>query len=497
MTATVAAVRSGGGYPDTPPYDPSTAYPELPSGRLTRDPNHAYAAVRDVLATLGLDRDHLGSSQWNPLGSVIEPGMTVVLKPNFVLSRHAGGGDLWAIVTHASVLRAVADYCVLALRGEGRLVIADAPQYDCNWSDLMDASGLPRVLDAIGGRGLDVACVDLRRYWSARRHFPSMVRPLPGDPAGSVEVDVGPDSALAGKDADRFYGAVYHREETIAAHSGGRHRYEVSGTVLGADAVVSVPKLKVHKKVGVTLNLKNLVGICTNKNHLVHYSLEPPARGGDQYPDGHFAPVEERLIRTERWMYDHLLASRRRLPEYLHRSAYWLHDKAVKPFGVTVEPSKRLEDAGNWYGNDSAWRMTIDLYRIALFGSDAGGLRPTPQRRWFSVVDGIIGGEGNGPLQPDAVASGTVVAGADLLAVDLVATRLMGFDPLLVPAFRFLTSPGAPEGLAADLADVVVASDTPEWRGCLSDPASTFLGFRPHPGWAGHLRIEGVRGVNA
>ena len=44
----------------------------------------------------------------------------------------------------------------------------------------------------------------------------------------------------------------------------------------------------------------------------------------------------------------------------------------------------------------------------------------------------MIGGENNGPLAPDPVAAGVLLAGENLLAVDLVAARLMGFDPLKI-----------------------------------------------------------------
>jgi len=71
--------------------------------------------------------------QWNPLGTIIKPGQTVLLKPNFVLSFNSSGDDLFAVVTHPSILRAIVDYVYLALKGIGRIVIADAPQMDCNW----------------------------------------------------------------------------------------------------------------------------------------------------------------------------------------------------------------------------------------------------------------------------------------------------------------------------------------------------------------------------
>ncbi|WP_376790011.1 DUF362 domain-containing protein [Thermoflexus sp.] len=46
-----------------------------------------------------------------------------------------------------------------------------------------------------------------------------------------------------------------------------------------------------------------------------------------------------------------------------------------------------------------------------------------------SVIDGIIGMEGDGPLFGTPVPHGVLAVGKDPLAVDVVGTRLMGFDP--------------------------------------------------------------------
>jgi uncharacterized protein (DUF362 family) len=493
MTARVAVVKlDETRYPRCAPFHPSEAYPEYPwGGRWLGDANAVYAGVRRALQLLGLDRAHIGTRQWNPLGNLIEPGMRVVIKPNFVVSRHRDGKDVFAIITHASVIRAVLDYVALALRNEGRVIVADGPQYDCNWQELLEATQLPGVLDFYANcPRLSVELIDLRPYWSRHRHFASQLEPLPGDPAGSLVIDLGRRSALYGKACpEKLYGAVYHRDETIAHHHGEVHEYCVSRTVMEADVVVSVPKLKVHKKVGVTLNAKGLVGICTNKNYLVHYTLTPPADGGDQYPDGLFTPMEEAIIRTERWMYDHLLAPRRLPLEMLHRSIYWLHNHTTRRLGIKVDEQKRQLDAGNWYGNDSAWRMTVDLMRLFHFADRQGNLRPTQQRRAFSVIDGVVGGEGNGPLLPDPAAAGVVLAGENLLAVDLVATRLMGFDPLKVPMHRALLADPEFDFGIREVGDIEVLASEPRWSNCLHDRQDRFLGFVPHRGWVGHLEV--------
>jgi uncharacterized protein (DUF362 family) len=57
---------------------------------------------------------------------------------------------------------------------------------------------------------------------------------------------------------------------------------------------------------------------------------------------------------------------------------------------------------------------------------DINSSLPLPQ---FAIVDGIIGMEGNGPLQGPAKNSGVVIFGDDLVAVDATAARLMMLEP--------------------------------------------------------------------
>jgi uncharacterized protein (DUF362 family) len=50
----------------------------------------------------------------------------------------------------------------------------------------------------------------------------------------------------------------------------------------------------------------------------------------------------------------------------------------------------------------------------------------------FAIVDGIVGMEGNGPIQGTPRAAGVVVAGASPVAVDATCCRIMGLDPRLI-----------------------------------------------------------------
>jgi len=49
--------------------------------------------------------------------------------------------------------------------------------------------------------------------------------------------------------------------------------------------------------------------------------------------------------------------------------------------------------------------------------------------RTFAIVDGIVGMEGNGPIQGTPRNAGVVVAGASPVAVDATCCRIMGLDP--------------------------------------------------------------------
>jgi uncharacterized protein (DUF362 family) len=67
--------------------------------------------------------------------------------------------------------------------------------------------------------------------------------------------------------------------------------------------------------------------------------------------------------------------------------------------------------------------------------------------RTFALVDGIVGMEGNGPIQGTAISAGVIVAGGDMAAVDATCCRLMRIDPLGV---EYLRLSRADAELAAD-----------------------------------------------
>ena len=81
--------------------------------------------------------------------------------------------------------------------------------------------------------------------------------------------------------------------------------------------------------------------------------------------------------------------------------------------------------------------MVLDLNRALLYGNCDGSLRSDGVKKdYITIVDGIIGGENNGPLCPDEVTSGVLIGGDDPAVVDAVACKLMGFNPQIIPIVK-------------------------------------------------------------
>ena len=72
---------------------------------------------------------------------------------------------------------------------------------------------------------------------------------------GYLDVDLGATSAFNDLEGIQFLEGtdVARWQETIQNHSKSVHRYLVSHTVLDADVLVSLPKLKFDYKVGITI----------------------------------------------------------------------------------------------------------------------------------------------------------------------------------------------------------------------------------------------------
>ena len=74
----------------------------------------------------------------------------------------------------------------------------------------------------------------------------------------------------------------------------------------------------------------------------------------------------------------------------------------------------------------------------------------------FTVMDGTVCGNGAGPRTMVPVAGNVILAGADSVAIDAVAARIMGFDPMAIPYLRMSHERGL--GIA-DPAEIEMVGD--------------------------------------
>lgn len=342
-------------------------------------PNKINCALDEIFRALGLNPA-------NPFKGYIHPGNRVFIKPNWVASRWRKScdhtDDLYCVITHPTVIEAVADRVAQALCGQGEIIIADNPSIDADFEELMQFTGIRRLENKydVPCHIYDLrplVCKDLKDYGKKDKMVPQS-----GDPNGEVEVNLGKNSLLHDVDSTLFRGVFDEREETVAAHTGDTQLYTVAGSLYNADVYISIPKLKTHQKVGATLNLKGQVGAMTRKNQLVHWRIGSPETGGDEYPD------------RESWeRAQHALVT--------HRGAH--------------------------PGNDTIWRMVVDLYKSLL----------TKERKYFTIIDGIMAGEGQGPFCPTSKHANVLLGGYDLLLTDIAAVRYMGINPMKIKYLEY------------------------------------------------------------
>jgi len=134
---------------------------------------------------------------------------------------------------------------------------------------------------------------------------------------------------------------------SLVKNFGQEREFYFSNTVLAADLIVSLAKMKTHHWAGVTLSMKNLFG------------LVPGSVYGWPKNKLHYIGIPESVVALNRFF-----------------------------------------------------------------------------RNTFAIVDGVVGMEGDGPIQGTPKPLGALVLGRDLMAVDATCCRIMGVDPEKVEFLR-------------------------------------------------------------
>jgi len=222
-------------------------------------------------------------------------GRSVVLKPNLVEFEADSSINTHPLLVHAA-------FEAFTALGASSVRIAEGPGHRRNTYDLADAAGYFKIVPRFEDLFVDLNLDDVTRIHPERQF--SRLRKL-----------------------------------------------YLPNTVLGADLLVSLPKMKTHHWTGATLSMKNLFG--------------------------------------------------------------------VVPSGVYGWPKNPLHWAG-------IHECIADLH--AAFP------------RQFAIVDGIVGMEGDGPIQGVPKRVGILVAGNDPVAVDATCCRIMQIEPLKIDYLRLARS---------------------------------------------------------
>lgn len=428
---------TGPAYPRAP-FHPAESYPEFTGSNLIQTlstDNHVYDQMRRLLRRLELDSENAGTVDWRPFRHLVKPGGRVTIKPNLVFHEHPlGEPGFLSMVSHASVLRPLIDYLLLSTGGKVEITICDAPLQSADLDKILAGNGLGELLAYYESSNAHVRFHDIRWEVSKLDDEGLIVARNPGerDPRGYVVVDLGDRSAFTPiiDKSTRLEITDYPSGTVAKHHNAEKNEYLVGKSVLDCDLFINVPKLKTHRKAGITVAMKNLIGINGDKSWIAHHRRGSTLVGGDEFD--HFRPVE-----YFKWHLNARLKTTKtgiainRILRRIYRHLFW-HGQSLK--------EKQYQDGnltgvmeGSWSGNDTLWRTILDLNHVIMFADTQGQLHNLAQRHYIAIVDGIMSGEKNGPMEHQPRSDGILIGGFNPVAVDYTAARVMQFNWRAIP----------------------------------------------------------------
>jgi len=91
---------------------------------------------------------------------------------------------------------------------------------------------------------------------------------------------------------------------------------------------------------------------------------------------------------------------------------------------------------GDWFGNDTIWRTTLDLNLVQLHASPNGKIDLNFRRSFLGIVDGVVGMDHEAPMAGLPRDSNVLIGARDPVAADTIGSFLMGFDPRKIPTIK-------------------------------------------------------------
>ncbi len=344
----------------------------------------------------------------------------ILLKPNWV--KHCVGEfDPICLCTHNSVTLALVK--VLLEHKPTSIVLGDAPIQGCIWEQMMDKDFESEIKSLSAEYKTPMVIKDFRKVtFCPETNQLEEGRNLEEN---YLIFDVGKKSYLEDITSpnNTFRVTCYNPDRLALSHHKGVHKYCVTKDVFECDTIITIPKIKTHQKSGITNSLKILVGINGDKDYLPHHRIGAEGHGGDCYKGWHPLRRMSELI---------LDAANRRRGKITYKFLNYL---SAGLWRLSI-PTPAQNLAAGWYGNDTVWRMVLDLNMVAIYGRRDGTLADRPQRTLYTLCDGIIGGQGNGPLSPDPLPLGVLAFSNDPYAMDEVAGLLFNLNLDRIPLLK-------------------------------------------------------------
>jgi uncharacterized protein (DUF362 family) len=404
-------------------FNAQIAIAELPEASYTETPGDSDQipkALNRVAEDLGWSTVDQG-----PFGKVIPRGARVLIKPNFVMHENQGPWGIEPLVTHPTLIRAAVEGVLRTEAAE--VIVGDAPLQACDFNRLLAATGLDVWADKLMKADPRFKGIrDLRRTTCAIVDGVRVASENLQPEDQFVLFDLGDDSLVEPitDDQKALRVTCYDPQLLAKTHAPGRHQYLISRHVIDADVVINIPKLKTHKKAGVTCALKNLVGINGNKEYLPHHRLGGSDHGGDCYPGNSLIKRASERV-----------ADARNTTTSPAMGKLW-HGAAVQLDRLMRLSGDEVGIEGAWSGNDTVWRMCLDLNRILLYGRPDATMSANIQRRVIHLTDAVITGHGDGPLNPQPLPLGLILGGNNAAAMDYVGALLLGYAPERISIVR-------------------------------------------------------------
>lgn len=416
----------------------------------------------------------------HPLRDLIRPGDRVLIKPNWVLHRNQAPFGMDCLVTHPKLIRVVLQE-VLDAR-PSRVVIGDAPIQGCVWDELVHPEWAQSLQDLGRQHGIPVEVKDFRRTVARQG---DLIHGAETDRKAwdqYVLFDLASDSWLdpISTPEAKFRITNYDPRELEKRHGPGRHQFLLTREPFESDVILQLPKLKTHRKAGLTGALKNLVGLNGNKDFLPHHRRGGSETGGDCYPGRSrmFGFIERILDEANK-----------SIGSLKYRVLWQVAGRLLGTYGASENGA--LE--GSWHGNDTCWRMVLDLNRILLYGRADGTMTDIRQRRLLTLTDAIICGQGEGPLIVEPAAVGAITFGDSSPELEAVHAALFQMHPERLSLIRESFAAHARWPLAVKSMEEVQARCSGQLL-TLEQIARTYgQPVRPPAGWAGHVEWEAVR----